>query len=215
VLPAADTWDALPAEAVLRPGVVRLCGALGVDPAGLVRFAAGSRPVYAAGDLVLKLYPPLDAGAHRVEAGVLAAVSGALPVATPVVHAVGEEAGGWGYVLMSRLPGVPLDRAWPELGESDRDRQLSGVIDFEPAMRGVREYEFVALGLFTAGGDPRFLRQTLTAYGYAHGDLDAGFRRRLTGWTILHRYSHLAAYLDRLPPPEPTFEAAADRWFAT
>jgi len=122
VLPAADTWDALPAEAVLRPGVVRLCGALGVDPAGLVRFAAGSRPVCAAGDLVLKLYPPLDAGAHRVEAGVLAAVSGALPVATPVVHAVGEEAGGWGYVLMSRLPGVPLDRAWPELGESDRDR---------------------------------------------------------------------------------------------
>jgi len=96
-----------------------------------------------------------------------------------------------------------------------RDRQLSGVIDFEPAMRGVREYEFVALGLFTAEGDPRFLRRTLTAYGYADGDLDAGFRRRLTGWTIPHRYSHLAAYLDRLPPPEPTFEAAADRWFAT
>jgi hygromycin-B 7''-O-kinase len=304
VLPVVEAWDALPDEAVLRPGVVRLCGELGVDPAGLVRFGAGSRPVYAAGDLVLKLFPPLDGDAYRVEAAVLAAVSGALPVATPVVHAVGEETlgggmRGWGYVLMSRLPGIPLDKEWPELGEADRDRiadqlgqtlaglqalpppplltddwaafvagqrarceqeqrdlglayewtaqipgflasltlrdtppvllhteimrehllisqgQLSGVIDFEPAMRGAPEYEFVALGVFTAGGDARFLRRTLTSYGYADGELDAGLRRRLMGWTILHRYSHLSAYLDRLPPPEPTLEAAADHWFAT
>jgi len=300
MLPEVETWDAMPDEATLRPGVARLCGELGVDPAGLVRFAQGSRPVYAAGDLVLKLFPPLDGDAYRVEASVLAAVSGALPVATPAVHAVGERR-GWGYVLMSRLPGVPLDKVWPELSEADRDRiadqlgqtlaalhivqppaippddwaefvarqraaceqeqrdlglalewaaqipgfldsvafretpqallhteimrehllvsqdrQLSGVIDFEPAMRGAPEYEFVALGLFAAAGDARFLRRALLAYGYSDGELDSGLRRRLMGWTILHRYSHLSAYLTRLPPPSTaTFEAAADQWFAT
>jgi hygromycin-B 7''-O-kinase len=314
MLPEVETWDAMPGEAALRPGVERLCGELGVDPAGLVRYGSGSRPVYAAGDLVLKLFPPLDGDAYRVEASVLAAVSGALPAATPAVHAVGEhgtgEGRGWGYVLMSRLPGVPLDTVWPELTEADRDRiadrlgqtlaalhnvepperlpegwrafvtrqrascereqrelglahewaaqipgfldstplrdtplrdtpqallhteimrehllvsqdrggawQLSGLIDFEPAMRGAPEYEFAALGVFAAAGDARFLRRALLAYGYSDGELDTGLRRRLMGWTILHRYSHLSAYLARLPPPSTaTFEAAADRWFAT
>jgi hygromycin-B 7''-O-kinase len=37
--------------------------------------------------------------------------------------------------------------AWP----------LSGLIDFEPAMRGEREYEFVGVGVFVADGDSRFL----------------------------------------------------------
>jgi hygromycin-B 7''-O-kinase len=309
MLPEVETWDAMPGEAALRPGVERLCGELGVAPAGLVRYVSGSRPVYAAGDLVLKRFPPLDGDAYRVEASVLAAVSGALPVATPAVHAVGEhatgEGRGWGYVLMSRLPGVPLDTVWPELGEADRDRiadrlgqtlaalhnvepperlpgdwrafvarrrascereqrelglahewaaqipgfldsipirdtqqallhteimrehllvsqdgagawQLSGLIDFEPAMRGAPEYEFAALGVFAAAGDARFLRRALLAYGCSDSELDTGLRRRLMGWTILHRYSHLSAYLARLPPPSTaTFAAAADRWFAT
>jgi hypothetical protein len=45
--------------AVLPPGVERLCRLLGVDASGLTRYEAGSRPVYAAGDLVLKLFPPV------------------------------------------------------------------------------------------------------------------------------------------------------------
>lgn len=28
----------------------------------------------------------------------------------------------WGYVLMSRLPGVPLDSVWDQLSAADRDR---------------------------------------------------------------------------------------------
>ena len=35
--------------------------------------------------------------------------------------------------------------------------RLSGLIDFEPAMRGEREYEFVGVGVFVAEGDGRFL----------------------------------------------------------
>jgi hygromycin-B 7''-O-kinase len=34
--------------------------------------------------------------------------------------------------------------------------RLSGLIDFEPAMRGDREYEFAAIGVFVAEADARF-----------------------------------------------------------
>ncbi|HEU5390356.1 MAG TPA: hypothetical protein VFV73_31105 [Streptosporangiaceae bacterium] len=64
VLPPGVTEDAFTTvcqdEAALRPGVGRLCQRLGVDISGLTRFAAGSRPVYASGNLVLKLFPPVD-----------------------------------------------------------------------------------------------------------------------------------------------------------
>ena len=35
--------------------------------------------------------------------------------------------------------------------------RVSGLIDFEPAMRGEREFEFAAVGIFVAEGDARFL----------------------------------------------------------
>ena len=82
------------------------------------RFTAG----LAAGDLVLKLFPPLATWpGYRVEAEVLTAVQGKLPIPTPQVHAAGEH-NGWGYALMSRLPGVPLDTVWDQLSAGVRDR---------------------------------------------------------------------------------------------
>jgi hygromycin-B 7''-O-kinase len=126
VLPPAVTEEAFAAicrdEAALRPGVERLCQRLGADTSRLARYGAGSRPVYAAGDLVLKLFPPVAGWpGWRVEAGVLAAVQGGLPVPTPQVHAAGDH-DEWGYVLMSRLPGVPLDTMWDQVPAGDRDR---------------------------------------------------------------------------------------------
>ena len=86
VLPTADTDEAFDAvvadEAALRPGVTMLFRTLGVDPLDLTRFPEGSLPVYATGELVLKLFPQVCADDHRVEAGVLAAVAGRLPIAT-------------------------------------------------------------------------------------------------------------------------------------
>ncbi len=295
-------------EAALRPGVERLCQLLSVDSSGLTRFAAGSRPVYAAGDLVLKLFPPVPEWPQfHIEAQVLAAVQGRLPTATPQVHATGQH-DGWGYILMSRLPGAPLDTLWDQLSAADRDRlagqlggtiaalhrlpppeirdwwpadwaafvarqrakcageqrawglpdewadqipgfldavalpsgppvllhtevmrqhllatedpagtwQLSGLIDFEPVMRGEREYEFVSVAVFVSQGDAGFLARTLAAYGYRRDQFGHDLRRRLLAWGLLHRYSYLAGWMPRMPePPEPTLDALADCWFAT
>jgi hygromycin-B 7''-O-kinase len=312
VLPPAVTEDAYAEicrdEAVLRPGVERLCQLLGVDTACLTRYEAGSRPVYATGDLVLKLFPPVSTWPeYQVEVEVLAAVRKRLPAPTPQVHAAGDH-DGWGYILMSRLPGVPLDTVWDRIPAGDRDRlagqlgetiaalhqlplpaipgrqptdwaafvarrraecvseqrawglpglwadqipgfldavallsgppvllhteimrqhllaaegqdgtwRLSGLIDFEPATRGEREYEFVSVGVFTAQGDARFLTRTLTAYGYRHDQLGPDLRRRLLAWGILHRYSYLAGWMRQLPEPgRATLYALADSWFAT
>jgi hygromycin-B 7''-O-kinase len=94
--------------------------------------------------------------------------------------------------------------------------ELSGLIDFEPAMRGEREYEFVAVGVFVAEGDARFLARTLTANGYHHDQLGPDLRRRLLAWGILHRYSNLRWWMQRLPEPtQLTLDALADCWFAT
>jgi hygromycin-B 7''-O-kinase len=236
----------------------------------------------------------------------LAALAGQLPVPTPHVHAAGEH-DGWGYVLMSRLPGVPLDTVWEQASVRDRDQlagqfgetiaalhrmpppdikdwwpagwpafvawqraqcvsqqralglparwadqipgflesvalpssppvllhtevmrqhllvsedpggawRLSGLIDFEPAMRGEREYEFVSVAVFVAEGDARFLSRTLTSYGYHPDQLGPGLRRRLLTWGILHRYSNLSWWMERLAEPaRPTLDALADCWFA-
>ena len=279
-----------------------------MDAARLTRYTAGSRPVYRTGDLVLKLFPPVATWPRwQLEPEVLAAVQGRLPTPTPQVRAAGEH-DGWGYVLMSRLAGVPLDTVWDRVPAAGRGRlacqlgetiaalhqlppptirdwwpadwpgfvaeqrakcvgeqrdlglpaawtdqipgfldavalrsgtpvllhtevmrehllvteglgeawELSGLIDFEPAMRGDREYEFVAVGVFVAEGDARFLTRTLTAYGYHHDQLGPGLRRRLLAWGLLHRYSNLSWWMQRLPKPaQPTFDALADCWFAT
>ena len=311
VLPAAYTRDVARVvckdEAALRPGVDQLCRLLGVNTRSLSRFARGSRPVYAAGDLVLKLFPPTSLAKCRLETNVLAAVQGKLPTPTPLVHAAGEH-DGWGYVLMRRLPGVRLDIAWNQIPNKERYHladhlgetiaamhqvspptvenwrpddwaafvvaqrkscvarhrelclpsvwadqipgflddvalesgppvllhteirrphllavqnnggawRLSGLVDFDNAIRGACEYEFVAVGIHIARGDSRFLRRGLTAYGYTRGQLDRDFRQRLLAWAILHRYSQLTTWLRRLPGPRrPTLASLADRWFTT
>ncbi|MGX6607140.1 hypothetical protein ACWKSP_34200 [Micromonosporaceae bacterium Da 78-11] len=106
----------------------------------------------------------------------------------------------------------------PYLGELpvEAGGALSGLVDFEPAIRGAAEYEFVGLAASVAEGDARFLGRALRAYGYTDEQVDATLRRRLLAWLLLHYYSNLPACLQRLPAPgAPTLEALADRWFAT
>ncbi|HEY2061594.1 MAG TPA: aminoglycoside 3'-phosphotransferase/choline kinase family protein [Amycolatopsis sp.] len=267
-------------------------------------FADGSLPVYAVGDLVLKLFPPVHLGELRTERTMLEVLHGRLPIPTPRVVQAGEY-DGWGYVLMERLPGVTLKEAWPHLSTEDkaalaprlgealaalhglddpalavlgpcdwrafltgqRDQavdhhagtkldshwlaqipafldtvdlgepatvplhtefmrdhlmvtpgswEVTGLFDFEPAMRGAAEYEFVAVGLFVSSGDADFLRRLLLAYGYRPADLGEDFARRCLAYALLHVYSNFRWYLDVLPaPPEPTLDALATTWWGT
>jgi hygromycin-B 7''-O-kinase len=91
---------------------------------------------------------------------------------------------------------------------------LSGLFDFEPAMRGAAEYEFAAVGLFVSRGDADFLRRLLLAYGYDSHQLDDALPRRLLAYALLHRYMDLPWYLEQLPPPPaPILEALAAHWW--
>jgi hygromycin-B 7''-O-kinase len=93
------------------------------------------------------------------------------------------------------------------------DGHLCGLIDFEPSMIGAREYEFAAVGLFFARGDRELLRAALVPGGHQPDD---ALSLRLCGYALLHRYSHLAWYLERHPPAPgtTTFESLALQWFA-
>jgi hygromycin-B 7''-O-kinase len=96
-----------------------------------------------------------------------------------------------------------------------RDARLAGLFDFEPAMVGVPEYDFASLGLFVACGDARFLRRTLRAYGLGDAELDGALQCRLMAHALLHRYSNLRWYLERLPLPGATrLEQLAAHWWA-
>lgn len=72
------------------------------------------------------------------------------------------------------------------------DLELSGLVDFEPAMRGAAEYEFVATGVFLT-----------------RGDLEAHE-------ALLHVYSNLPRCLREIPPGEAKMlDSLADLWFGT
>jgi hygromycin-B 7''-O-kinase len=95
--------------------------------------------------------------------------------------------------------------------------RLSGLFDFEPAMIGAPEYEFAAVALFFSCGEPRLLRRVLAAYGYREEDLGADLEDRLLAYVLLHRYSNLRWYFERMPPGEgvSTLRALAAQWCGT
>ena len=94
---------------------------------------------------------------------------------------------------------------------------LAGLIDFEPAMVGDPDYEFASVGLFVTCGDARLLRRLLLAYGRRAADLDGdALACRLMAHALLHRYSRLQWYLERVPVAgATTLEALARAWWGT
>jgi hygromycin-B 7''-O-kinase len=85
--------------------------------------------------------------------------------------------------------------------EANGEWRLSGLFDFEPSMVGAPEYEFSSVGVFFSCGDRELLRDVLLAYGYRSLELDHALERRLFAYALLHEYSNLAWYLERVPPP--------------
>lgn len=90
--------------------------------------------------------------------------------------------------------------------------RLSGHVDFEPAMLGVPEYEWASAGIFVACAEPGLLRVLLDAYG---AEVDDELPLRIMAYALLHRYSDLRWYLERLPVPDDVgdLESLARRWF--
>jgi hygromycin-B 7''-O-kinase len=79
---------------------------------------------------------------------------------------------------------------------------------------GAREHEFASIGLFVSCGDGRALRRILLAYGHAEAQLDAALPCRLMAQALLHRYSNLRWYLERLPlPGAHSLEQLARHWW--
>jgi hygromycin-B 7''-O-kinase len=107
-------------------------------------------------------------------------------------------------VMPAHLQVVERDGVW----------SWAGLLDFEPAMRGGREYEFVSVGVFLTRGDAALLRRMLSAYGYGAAEFE-DLPRRLMAYTLLHVYANLPWYLREIPPVGAvTFDQLAQRWFS-
>jgi hygromycin-B 7''-O-kinase len=72
---------------------------------------------------VLKLYPPFLHDHFLFERAALRQVQGQLSLPTPALLASGDH-GGWPYLVISFLPGVPLVQRWSGLPEATRCQVL-------------------------------------------------------------------------------------------
>lgn len=89
--------------------------------------------------------------------------------------------------------------------------QLSGLVDFEPAIIGAPEYELTSVALFVAGAEPGLFGAALDGYGLQR---DEALPLRLMVYALLHRYSNLRWYLERVPGGgNTTLESLARHWF--
>lgn len=74
--------------------------------------------------------------------------------------------------------------------------RLKGLIDFDDALLGWKEYEFASPGVLMLAGDAAALHACLSAYGFDERDLNAGLRRRLMVYALLNRYWGLDVMLE-------------------
>lgn len=87
-----------------------------------------------------------------------------------------------GNLLMTREAG-----AW----------RLSGLIDFGDAMVGFSEYDLLGPGTFLSLGDAALVQALLEGYGYGTA-APHGLSARLTRMLLLHRFSKLVEWQDRV-----------------
>lgn len=96
------------------------------------------------------------------------------------------------------------------LVEPDAGRwTLSGLFDFEPAMIGDEDYDCASVGIFVTSGEAALVRRFIAGYGRDPGP------RVFLAHALLHKYSSLRWYLERVPPPPgvATLADLADAWW--
>lgn len=86
---------------------------------------------------------------------------------------------------------------------------LSGLFDFEPAMIGDADYDIASVGIFVTCGERALVRRFVAGYGRDPGP------QRFMAYALLHRFSSLRWYLERVPPPAGvvTLDALAEVWW--
>jgi hygromycin-B 7''-O-kinase len=117
--PGVVDFDTLQEDPARWIGVV---AALGARYASAPAVPAGEGTVLVAllgRELVLKLYPPFLRDHFAFERAMLGHLQGRLSLLTPHLVDSAEHA-GWPYLVMTQLPGTPLDRVWPTLAQHER-----------------------------------------------------------------------------------------------
>ena len=87
--------------------------------------------------------------------------------------------------------------------------RISGLIDFEPSMVAIPEYDLCSVGLFLTAGEKGLFRHFLEVYGYREG------REAVMRMLLLHRYSNMKWFISTLPEEiqsEP-LESLSDYWY--
>lgn len=117
--PGVAEFDALQAEPARWIGVL---AALGARHSSAPALPAGSGTVLVAlfgTEVVVKLYPPFLHDHFRFERALLDHLHGRLTLPTPrLLETVAH--GGWHGLVMTLLPGTPLDQVWPALPQAGR-----------------------------------------------------------------------------------------------
>jgi hygromycin-B 7''-O-kinase len=87
--------------------------------------------------------------------------------------------------------------------------RLSGLLDFEPSMVAVAEYDFCAMGLFVTAGEPGLFKRFQREYG--HTGAPDGIMRML----LLHRYSNMKRFMAMASRAghSPSIEELTGFWF--
>lgn len=86
---------------------------------------------------------------------------------------------------------------------------LSGLIDFEPSMIAVPEYDLCAAGVFVTAGEKGLFGKLLNAYGYT------GSPESIMRMLLLHRYSNMKWFISRIPEKHQsgTMDDLCSYWF--
>ena len=102
-------------------GAIReVCESHGITFLEPAAFGDGSNLVVAVGQRVVKIFPPFHRHQWESEHRVLARLGGRVDIPIPELVASGEREDGWTYVILSRLPGVTLERVWPDCSLAEK-----------------------------------------------------------------------------------------------
>jgi hygromycin-B 7''-O-kinase len=122
--PGPDDWPSLRRGFDGWPDVMgEICARHGLGTRQLAPAGSGTNVVFTTAHHVVKLFPPMWSDLAAGERAILDHLAGRLSLDIPRLVADGH-LDTWRYLVMTRLPGVPLDQVWDTLDAADR-RSLS------------------------------------------------------------------------------------------